>query len=103
MTCLTAHIFLDPEVRERRTVHLVLTMEANPLSKTLSLEHNLHHACDIHWGMTFQLLIFSLPRDVHLKCSLQCCCAGSLPPQLHTSICRYHSLSTLLISLGFPP
>lgn len=44
------------------------------------LKHNLDHNAYHHWGDDFPFLIFHLPNqmEMHLKRSLQCCCAISL-------------------------
>lgn len=78
MTCLTAHIFPDPEVRERGTVHLTLTKQTDQPSKALHLKCNLHHAYGVHWGMTFQVLIFCLPNRTCV-CKARCGAAVLVP------------------------
>lgn len=96
MTCLTAHIFLDPEVRERGTVHLVLTTRTNRLSKTLHLRCNLHHTCSIHWGMTFQVLVLGLPNRMCICNAL--CDSAVLVPWHHNCTPAFAGPTTYLLS-----
>lgn len=103
MTCLPAHIFLEPEVREQGTVHLAVTKQTNQLTKTLPLKCGEHHAYSIHCGDDFPGadILYARP-DAHVQHSLPHCCAGSLAPQLCPNICRYHYLSSFLRSLWSP-
>lgn len=102
MTCLTAHIFLDLEVRERSTVHLVFTIETNPLSKTV-FKAQLAPCLTTSTGGWLSSCWYPHCHGMGIW-NAPCNAVALVPvPRDHTSICRYHSLSAFPISLRSPP